>query len=499
MQTPTITYADVRGVLRHLSRDCSAGDTPLADLSMVRRSLTDAGFEPTPGAREHEVGRLILEVVGRELAELRHSAGARGNDQIDQLRADFSIGHRDLEAWSALYHLYLRPDLNLSLAEIERLLADRHRRTIQRRLRHGVDLLVTRLIDLERECAGASRRPVTGSVGALSCAIPGMDGTVISVIDALRSRCRPAGVALAGPGGIGKSTIARLVAARLKEQGGVEDVTWIDARAWDADSLASGLHWDGVTVRPEVGGRPGAARRFSSERRTLVAVDGVDRPGLAKLWLKNLAVLPRATAILLTGRIGWQVISGVDVVDVPPLAHDPALALLRRELTSIGLAAGASAEDDVLWPIVAAAAGSPLALRVAAEHLAVADVQQIADDLLGGGGCAAALYRGIWEPAYESCDEAVRATLHAVVDLRSRGALADGPAVAAVTGRGPSPVHEHLSTCVAEGLLTSHGSLQRRHFVPALFLDRYLQVVRCGQRPPISRPPVQPLARSRAA
>lgn len=170
MQHPiTIESHHVRATLRHLLYDREPGETPLAYLALIQRRLLAAGFQPSPTARRLELGHLLTEIVTGELAALRRRHGlapsASAADPCAALRADFGLGQRELEAWSAIYHVYLRPDLDIGLQTLERLLPQHHRRTLQRRLQRGVVALTARLRALEHEAVQseeAGRRRARG-------------------------------------------------------------------------------------------------------------------------------------------------------------------------------------------------------------------------------------------------------------------------------------------------------------------------------------------------
>lgn len=160
MQHPiTIETHQVRTTLRHLLYDREPGETSLAYLVLIQRRLLAAGFQPGPTARRLELGHLLTEIVTGELAALRRRHGLAPNpgaaDPCAALRADFGLGQRELEAWSAIYHVYLRPDLDIGLQALERLLPQHHRRTLQRRLQRGVVALTASLRALEHEAVHA--------------------------------------------------------------------------------------------------------------------------------------------------------------------------------------------------------------------------------------------------------------------------------------------------------------------------------------------------------
>jgi len=168
MNSPSVVDAtQVRSALRQLARHHSPTRNPLADLTCVRLAARGSGFEPTREAREFELGRMLGEAVTGELERLRRQAGvATGGTTRDlrqwpiaaRIRADFEQDHPEMEAWSAVYHVYLRPDLNLSLIDLTELVPGRCRRTMQRRLQRGIQALTECLNVAEREARRRSDR-----------------------------------------------------------------------------------------------------------------------------------------------------------------------------------------------------------------------------------------------------------------------------------------------------------------------------------------------------
>lgn len=232
-----ITHAAVRAALRQLAADRTPGDSPLCRLAIVRRSLRRAGYQPTAEACGFEIGRLLTEIVEAELARLRRRAGTRVSgpppDERAVLRADFAAGFPELEAWSALYHVYLRPDLGVDLSALAACIDDRHRRTLQRRLRHGVEALAARLRALEHDALSAARdaRVRAHLPAPESSRLFGVDGLVNRLAGALIDGGGRPVVALGGAGGIGKTAIARAVAERCLLSGAFDAVVWVDAPA----------------------------------------------------------------------------------------------------------------------------------------------------------------------------------------------------------------------------------------------------------------------------
>lgn len=505
-----IDSRSVRVALCHLGRDRAPGAGPLAELTVVRGRLRAAGFPADAAARGFEVGRLLSEVVERELWLRRRHVGLpreRAGDAAS-IRADFATGHVELEALSAIYHLYVRSDLALGLDAFVRLLGDRHRRTVQRRLEHGVALVVHRLRELERDAELAARRDrCIARLPSPPDDPVGIEGLADRLAEALAARGgRP--LALGGIGGVGKTTVARAAALRLIEDGRIGDVRWI--RAPGASGAARGTRADGtgryrdrVPPRPEDAARSprptlGAVRapeRLVREAlgggygadtpmrgladpfgpTTLVVVDGLDRPGDARRTAARMARLAVASPVLLVGRAGWSGVPSVDALWVPPLGPEVACRMLERRLRRAGArpATGATA----LAALAAATAGVPVAIACAAEALRVHDAAALAAAFLEGSGVAKEALEAVWGTVWDGAPPEVRRAVRSVLALRAAGLAAHAENVA---------THLHASTEAAGAALASaldHGLIEAvpgpRHPLlhPLPLLGRYVALL----------------------
>ncbi len=440
-----ITADHVRDVLRQLFYDRTPGPTPLAGLTIVQRSLDRAGFRPTDAACRCELGRLITEIVETELDAWRHRlevpANPRSVDHRARIVADFAAGHRELEGWSAIYYLFLRPDLDFSLHDLADLLPYCHRRTVQRRLQRGVDALTARLIALERAAVAAERR--ARLVARLPRPPDGGCFGIESLLDSLTAGLPAAAtaaplLALGGPGGIGKTALAWRLAERSIDGGGIDEVTWIRADG------GAGLS-DGPALEAMLG-----------RRRHLVVIDALDDPELAGAIVAPLLRVPGGAPIILTGRIGWAGWAGVRAIQVPVLREAVALDLLRHEARARGLDAVARARAQTLGPLLAATAGHPQAIRLAVAQLRAADLAGVAADFALGRGAAATLCHDLWAPTWARTSPAAQAAVRTVVAGRRAGLTAAA-----------------LREAVDAGLLMPEGA-QVRSYRPALFLRRFL-------------------------
>jgi len=473
-----ITAQDVRMALCHLGHDRAPGNSPLTDLAVVAARLRDAGFAAEAGARYFELGRLLAELVERELWLRRQRAGLvrSAAEWAELVHADFASGHVELESLSAVYHLYVRSDLGLSLDAFVRLLGDRHRRTVQRRLEHGVALVAHRLRELERDAElTARRRRCLDRLPVPAEAPLGVDGLVAQLAQALGVRSgRP--VALGGIGGVGKTTVARAAVMRLIEEGRVGDVLWLPAKALvravrEESPARYGFlaaverHYQGALQALD-GGAAGPA--------TLIVIDGLDRPSDAFQAARAMAARAATAPVLLVGRAGWAGAPAVDAHYVPPLPLDTA----RRLLDDCAARCGAKpvGAPIAVAGLVAATAGIPAALERAAEALRVHDAASLATAYLEGRGVAAQLLEAIWGLAWHDASPAVQRAVRAVLALKASGIATHAQSVGAHLGVSLDEAGELLAGALDHGLLESTPGPRQPLVHPLPLLARYLTI-----------------------
>lgn len=530
MSVDAITARTLRAALRQLSAERVPPDGPLIDLALVARAVDELGGPAGRAGRQWALGHVLSEAVEAELARLRDRAGATasgapadragdGPAALKRLREDF--GHDDplLEGVSAVYHLFLRPDLGLSTSDLAARVGGRHARTVQRRLGLGLACLAERLRALEAGAQAAQRRQAVlarlplpaggrlfGAEGVLRAIERWLDGAGPS--DGLPL------LVLAGPPGSGKSTVAAAaVRSRLAAAGA--RVAWLrpsdrrpapgDAPATDAPvafaapprprvaALSDGgpsAHrarpaasspdapdpgadaWPAGERRRGRSGRGGAAVRavaaacadLGQRRGTLVVVDGVDDVGEMAAIARFALRLPPGPRLLVTSRLGWGGISTAEVLAMPPLDRGAAVALLRAEGRRRGLHAVAAAPDAALAALVDAAAGHPAALLLAVSELRAAPPDAVAARFRDGTGRPGQLFARLWSGPWLAAPDAVRHAVEAVAALAAGpggGAAAGGPdlaSVAAATGRPPDDAARALAAAADLGLLADAGA-----------------------------------------
>jgi hypothetical protein len=482
MYSSHLMRSHVRELLRQLSRDRLADRTPIAGMGIVQASLNRFGYAPTDQSRQVEACRLVTEVVELELLRLRREIGEVGQGTDVGFRArinrDFSHGHRELEAWSALYHVYLRPDLDLGLSGLADLVGTLHRRTVQRRLRRGIDALTARLLEMEH-CAemSASHERLAAQLPGSSARMIGREATTNHVFSLLSTVGAPSIIALAGPGGIGKTEMAIHLAHVALESGVVEEALWLTMPTCDVGAAASRND-----ILVELGDRIGlidnveayAVRAALGRRLTLIVVDGLDDDLSAVAAASALVDIVGRGKVLLSGRAAWSSAMHVRRVSVQPLDRCSASTLLRQEAAVLGLEDLANARELTLRPLLIATEGNPRAIRLAASLLQTLDIVHVTTDFVEARGAALELYVDMWRAAWGRAEPEAKAVLRSAIHLGNDGVAANAPEIREACGISDSRLGQVLRDAVASGLLVAHGDTSLRVYRAAMFLDKYL-------------------------
>ncbi len=389
---PLFDWGDVRRALDRLRRAEPLGDTPLRHLAWVNQRLGHRG--PTASSVELDValGSALAELIEQNLGYLRRVEGLSPSSpedralELNALQADFAQANTELEAWSALYYRYIRPDLNLQLQDIA-LLLKTDPRQLRRRLTHGYRRLTERLGQLEAEARASSRHLW------LHLKLPSMNYTELfgrdEVLTSLYSQvCTsspPNVTVLVGPGGIGKTTLAHALSLRLIQEECFEDFVWLTLDELTAypsvlAMLARSLGYPHL-AEDEPGVIEAGLRLRLSTVPTLVVIDNADHMQGYTSLPSQLNQLVEPGHLLLTARSRPAPEAPVHLFSVSPLSRSEIAALLRSYARLQRTSQAKYLTETALDVIYAAIGGNPLAGRLVASQLAFLPLERILESL----------------------------------------------------------------------------------------------------------------------
>ncbi len=209
----------------------------------------------------------------------------------------------------------------------------------------------------------------------------GRTDDVAAVLDALG---RSSIVTLIGPGGVGKSALARFVVERTVDEGG-GGAHWIELAAVDADApvLPVVARMLDIEVDPE---RPGAAIRSLARLDALVVLDNCEHvvDEVAGLISALVSVTGPNVRLLATSRVALG-LPGEEVIPVGPLLIDPAIELfvLRAQAASPTWDP-TTVLVETMTELVTALDRLPLTIEMAAARARSMSFDELADNVAAG-------------------------------------------------------------------------------------------------------------------
>jgi hypothetical protein len=228
---------EISAVLNALERLRQArplgNDHPLTHFISLRSS--SFGWPQSAASRDWAVYNGLSRLIARRLARQRRLCGltsalrcAERSLLLERLRGDFGCGNAELEAWSLLYHRYVRVDLDLPLDQLCCLVGQTGR-TLNRR-RHLGAVRLTHLL-IQREMGARRSRRLDVMYSRLPSPLPpvliGRDTLLTATVRSLSDCWPPRHLVLCGQHGVGATTIALAVAHCLTQTEVIQDVAWL--------------------------------------------------------------------------------------------------------------------------------------------------------------------------------------------------------------------------------------------------------------------------------
>ncbi len=380
---------------------------------IVRRRLAVPEAVSGPAATDHAIYQTLAECIAARLDDLRALEGlpptaASGDRRAaveEALVHDFRRGNAELEAWSTLYHRYVRVDLDLQMQGLAAL-TSQDLRTLRRRLALGVARLTGALIAAEQEAR--ARQAALRMRLALPAAVPpdlvDLEAAKAGAWGALNAEGQVV-VILHGAGGLGKTALARWLAHRLIDEGRIDDLAWLAVNEGDAIASrlleALGL----AEAHPDPASHLPALRAHGLTYRLLVVLDAAESLIEDATALRALLDALGDARVLMTSRVAPPAAIDTRVVTLHELDEGAAWALMECEAglyidTAHVSEATVTRRAEQFAQVWEAVGGNPLALRVAVGHLRFLAADRVTRRVgalpLGEGDLFGALYRAAW-------------------------------------------------------------------------------------------------------
>lgn len=474
--TPMATPDEFRKVIHETLKNLRKGNTvanPLQTLRLYR--VAQRAPQPTYPSITHQV-----------FARALHMLEEKFEAEAQIVRRHFWDG-QSIQAIATALNMAEGTVYNKQSEAITRLAEILY--TLEERERH------------DYQCALAARLQPPSNTNLV-----GIAERLTQLVDLLCTPDAPWIIALAGLGGIGKTTLADAVARAAIGRDFFDDIGWVTAKQ-QLFSAHAGLQAPGQTtgqpalsaetlirtlvsqLLPETTGA-GAMTLAQlqtllcsrlSQRPHLIIIDNLETLTDVATLLATLRDLANPTKFLLTSRVSLFSEPDIYHYPVPELTGALTLHLVRQEARLRNLPDLLTASDADLQPIVETVGGNPLAIRLVVGQTHVHALEVILGNLRAARGqTAEQFYSYIYRQGWDALDETARRVLLVMPLVSSLGGTLEH--VSKVSQLDTGAVADALSHLVRLNLVESRGDLKSRrytiHNLTATFLHE--QVIRWG-------------------
>jgi tetratricopeptide (TPR) repeat protein len=284
---PYISRDDIEQALKELGYSTvDYPENPLHYLLIVELELSAPPMPKGDRSRAYILRQILINCIETKLCELRsefdlpmplvisntHNSDWKQTDFYQAVVNDSKQDSKELLAWSLLYHCYVRVELGLT-PPIFSSWVGTGTRNINRFRQYAVKCLADKLIEAEHHARLKERKKRLYSV------LPFSHGSKIfgrdEGLDAICNRITADGIRhiyISGSAGVGKTTLAQILAERLIENEQIDEVVWVDAPqsiTYIRQYVAEQIVPEGVLLSPR-------NLMMNDHQRTLIVCDGVD-------------------------------------------------------------------------------------------------------------------------------------------------------------------------------------------------------------------------------